>query len=73
MAIFGWFPMCHKTHWPTQTVVAYAFNPSSQETETEDLCEFETNLVFRVSYRLSRTTQWDAVLKKQLNQTNINK
>lgn len=22
--------MCHMTDWPTQTVVAYAFNPSSQ-------------------------------------------
>lgn len=26
--------MCRMTDWPTQTVVAYAFNPGSQETET---------------------------------------
>lgn len=60
-----WLTEPPKQWWPLILVV--------RRQRQEDLCEFETRLVFRVSYRISRTTQWDPVLKKQLDQTNINK
>jgi hypothetical protein len=32
-------------------MVAYTFNPSIQEAETGDLCEFKTSLVHTASFR----------------------
>ena len=37
-------------------VVEYTFNPSTQEAEQVDLCEFEATLVYRASSRTARAT-----------------
>jgi hypothetical protein len=57
-------------------VVGHAFNPSTQE--AEDLCEFETSLVHRVSSRtaglhretLSRKTKQNKTKQNKNKQTN---
>ena len=37
-------------------VVAHAFNASTQEAETEDLCEFKVTLVNRMSSKTVKVT-----------------
>ena len=51
----------------SQVTVARVFNHSTQKAERDylDLCEFETNLVFRTSSRTgSKTSQRNPVSKK---------
>ena len=43
-------------------VVAHTFNPSAQEAESGDLCEFEAILVYRVT---ARSTQRNLVSKNR--------
>jgi hypothetical protein len=40
----------------------HGFNPSIQEAEAEDLCEFEASLVYRVTSRTARAMQRNPVL-----------
>ena len=61
------FPVVNKKTVKLGTVVVHAFNPSTQETEAVNLCEFETSLVYRASSRTARTTQRNPVLKFILN------
>jgi hypothetical protein len=49
-------------------VVAYAFNPSSWEAET-DLREFEASLVYRMSSSEAKATERNPVLKNKNKQT----
>jgi hypothetical protein len=44
-------------------VVAYAFNPSTQEAEADRSLEFEASLVYGVSSRTARATQRNPVSK----------
>lgn len=37
-------------------LVSHVFNPSTQEAETGDLCEFKIGLVYIVTLRLARVT-----------------
>lgn len=41
--------------------VVHAFNPSAQESEQVNLCEFEAGLGYRLSSRTSKATQKDSV------------
>jgi hypothetical protein len=55
-----------------QAVVAHAFNPSTWESQHlggrgRRISEFEANLVYRVSSRITRATQRNPVLNKQIN------
>jgi hypothetical protein len=44
-------------------VVAHALNPSTWEAEAGEISEFEASLVYRVSSRIARVIQRNAVLK----------
>lgn len=35
-------------------MVEQAFNPSTQEAETDDFCELKASLFYRTSYRMAR-------------------
>jgi hypothetical protein len=49
--------------------VAHAFDPSTQEAESDDVCDFEISLVYRVSSRTAGpVTQRNPVSKN--NKTN---
>ena len=50
--------------------VVHIFNPSPQEAEAADLCEFEASLVYTASSRIARATQRNS--NKQTNK-NSNK
>jgi len=49
----------------TRKVVAHTFNPSMQDAEAVDLCEFQASLVYRVTSRTARATQRNPVSKKE--------
>jgi hypothetical protein len=53
-------PAAFKTIQPA--IVAYSFNPSTQEAEAS---EFEVSLVYRVSSKTARAIQRNPVLKNQ--------
>lgn len=40
-------------------VMVYAFNPSTQETELEDLCDFQASLEYIVSSKTTRALYWN--------------
>lgn len=46
-------------------VMVHAFNPSTGEAGQEELLEFKTSLVHRMSFRTDMTTQRNPVLKNQ--------
>ena len=43
----------------------HLFNPSTPLQKQADLCEFKTNLVYRVNSRTAKATQRNPVLKNQ--------
>ena len=49
-------------------VLAHTFNHSTQEAEAGDLCEFKASLVYRVSYRTAKATQWNPASKNKTKQ-----
>ena len=53
------------------TVVAHPFNPSTQQAETVDLCEFDTSLVYRVSARTGSKATEKPCLEKSKKKTCI--
>jgi hypothetical protein len=53
----------NKTKQKNRAVVAHIFNPSTWEAEAGRF-EFEASLIYRVSFRTSRATQRNPVLKK---------
>ena len=42
-------------------VVVHIFNPSIQESETGDLCEFEASLVYIINYSPAMATEGDFI------------
>jgi hypothetical protein len=43
--------------------------PTLRKQRQADLCEFQASMVYRVSSKTARVTQWDPVSKKQNKQT----
>jgi len=46
-------------------MVAHTFNPSTQEVEASDLCEFWASMVYIVNSRTTRAMYRDPVSKQQ--------
>ena len=51
-------------------VVAHAFNPNTQQV---DLCEFDTSLVYRLSFSIAKATDRNPCLENKIKQNNHNK
>jgi hypothetical protein len=48
----------------SQAVMAHAFNPSTQGSETGRSLEFKANMIYRGSSRTARATQRNPIWKK---------
>ena len=46
-------------------MVVHTFNPSTQEAEAGNLCEFKASLIYIVSSKAARATQRNLVSKNQ--------
>lgn len=44
--------------------MAHAFNPSTERQRLADISEFEASLVYKASFRPTRATEWDSILKQ---------
>jgi hypothetical protein len=58
-------PLCSFLRLNKLGVVVHTFNLCTRKTEAGRMSEFEASLVYRLSSRTARATQWNSVSKNQ--------